>query len=150
MPALRHGMWQCLLHVVFINISIYKNMCLTIILTNNLKVSTLYKKLCQRFSLLLCKEEILSQVCLIYVICFCNLRMWKDLNKSCLTRIKLCVSVLSCMVLEPILLPLKLWVLFTPVSGPLILKWWLISSRFLFKAFHIRRFQKQSFFSPYN
>ena len=61
-------------------------------LTNNLKVSTLYKKLCQRFSLLLCKEEILSQVCLIYVICFCNLRMWKDLNKSYLTSIKLCVS----------------------------------------------------------
>ena len=79
-------------------------------LRNNLKVSTLYKKLCQRFSLLLYKEGFLSKVCLIYVICFCNLRMWKDLNKSCLTSIKLCVSSFLCAVPEPILLPLKLWV----------------------------------------
>ena len=39
-----------------------------------------------------CKEGFLSHVCLIYVICFCNLRMWKDLNKNYLTSIKLCVS----------------------------------------------------------
>ena len=66
-----------------------------------------------------------KRFCLIYVICFCNLRRWKDLKKKCLTSIKLCVSSFLYTVPETILLPLKLWVLFTPVFGPLILKWWL-------------------------